>query len=180
MALNALLPKRPALLLSGINRGSNVGDDVHYSGTAAAALEGGLQGIPSLAVSLDVDWARSPDSYQWECAAEIASEVISTMLKRNVPGQTVLNLNVPDLPRGDIRGVKVCRLGSRIYEAKTSHGEDLRWQPYYWIGTVHMGFRPIPNSDGPLLKDGYATLTPLSIDLTDNATLERMSTWELG
>jgi 5'-nucleotidase len=177
LAVHELLPARPALVLSGINRGTNLGDDVHYSGTVAAALEACLLGIPALAISLAVDWSRGPEEAHWETAATLARRVADDLLAHGVAPSTLLNLNVPDRPMDAVQGLRVCRLGLRRYRPRVEGRTDLLKRRYYWIGAEHRGFHDIENSDGPLLEQGYATLSPMHPDLTAFDQIERVLGW---
>lgn len=177
LAVHNLLPEAPALVLSGINRGANLGDDVHYSGTVAAAMEACLMGLPAVAVSLYVDFQVPPEKYHFGSAAEVAVEVSRDVLMHGLPRHVLLNLNVPDRPREEIRGVLATRLGHRHYHPLAEERRDPRGRPYYWIGGSHDRFEDIPSSDGPLVAKGFASLTPLQPDMTSEPMLEKLQGW---
>lgn len=177
LALHELLDFQPDLLVSGINRGSNLGNDVLYSGTVAAAMEGCLHGVASLAVSLHI--LPGEQTLHWESAAELARRVSAQILERGLPRRCLLNLNVPNRPIHNIAGITPCRLGERRYDELVDKRFDPRGKPYYWIGGGHNTFCEEPNTDGPLMAQGMASLTPLSPDLTHEAQLGALSQWSL-
>ncbi len=167
-----LLPDPPALVVSGINHGSNLGDDVTYSGTVSAAMEGTLLGVPSMAVSqLDAEAGGFED------AGRIAELVAARALVEGLPAKTLLNVNVP---RGEVRGVRMTRLGHRVYREKVVQEVDPRGRPYYWIGAGPPEWREDEASDIAAVHAGWASVTPLHLDLTHFGALVRMSEWEGG
>jgi 5'-nucleotidase len=168
---------KPDLLVSGINRGSNLGNDVLYSGTVAAAMEGCLHGVASLAVSLHI--LPGDQVLHWESAAQLAHRVSIQIVKNGLPRRSLLNLNVPNLPMDQIAGIRPCRLGERRYDDLVDKRLDPRGKPYYWIGGGHNTFCEEPNTDGPLMAQSLASLTPLSPDLTHDAQLSALSSWSL-
>jgi 5'-nucleotidase len=174
LAVHHLLPEQPALVLSGINAGANLGDDLHYSGTAGAAAEAALLGIPALAASVVIDFAdRHRGEPAWETAAGYVKQVIRTLLDHPLPG-AYLNLNVPDVPPGEVCGLRVCRLGRRSYVPQVLSREDGYGRPYYWLSARHDGFRHLTDSDGPFIGQGFATLTPVDVSLTAESRLHEV------
>jgi 5'-nucleotidase len=167
-----LLPERPVLVASGINHGSNLGDDVTYSGTVSAAMEGTLLGVPAMAVS-QVD----ADAGGFEEAGRVARLVASRALVEGLPAKTLLNVNVP---RGELRGIRMTRLGHRVYREKVVQETDPRGRPYYWIGAGPPEWQQDEASDMSAVHAGFATVTPLHLDLTHFGALGRMSEWEAG
>ncbi len=167
-----LLPERPVLVASGINHGSNLGDDVTYSGTVSAAMEGTLLGVPAMAVS-QVD----ADAGGFEEAGRVARLVASRALVEGLPAKTLLNVNVP---RGTVRGIRMTRLGHRVYREKVVQETDPRGRPYYWIGAGPPEWQEDEASDMTAVHAGFATVTPLHLDLTHFGALGRMSEWESG
>ena len=153
------------LVVSGINPNANVGHDVTYSGTVTAAMEAVIWGLPGLAVSLD-----SPENHlgslDYGPAADYAREVAGLMLTSQMPAEIVLNLNVPGLPLQEIKGLQVTRQGLRVYHDELLTREDPRGVPYYWIGGDPPTGVPDQGTDFGALKRGYASLTPLNLDLT--------------
>lgn len=177
LAAHHLLPEPPALVVSGINRGGNLGNDVLYSGTVAAAMEACLIGIPSIAISMHVeDGVRAAD-HHWATAAALAARLGRDVLQHGLPPRTLLNVNVPDLPLDQLKGLRVARMGVRHYDNQVDARVDPRGRDYYWIGGKHERFEPIPGSDGPLVEQGYASVSPLEADLTHEGMLRRMESW---
>lgn len=179
MAVHKLLPQRPALVVSGINRGANLGNDILYSGTVAAAMEACLFGIPAIAVSLHVAWQKRASEHHWDTAARVAEQVARGVLEHGLAPRTLLNINVPDVPPGELRGLRTTRMGVRTYEQQVDARTDPRGRAYYWIGGAHERFEPIPESDGPEVEAGYASVSPLQADLTAEAQLAAMRRWPL-
>jgi 5'-nucleotidase len=165
-----LLPEAPVLVASGVNHGSNLGDDVTYSGTVSAAMEGTLLGVASMAVS-QVDG----EAGGFEIAGRIAELVAARVLVEGLPAKTLLNVNVP---RGEVRGVRMTRLGHRVYREKVVQEMDPRGRPYYWIGAGPPEWRDDEASDIAAIHAGWATVTPLHLDLTHFGALGRMAEWE--
>lgn len=158
-----LCPRKPALVVSGINDGFNLGTDVFYSGTVGAAVEGGLRGVPSIAVSL-----QSGGEAALQGAIELARSLATRLLAHPMPPGTVLNVNVP---RGADGRVRWTRLGRRMYQDDVHVRADPRGQSYYWIGGGEAGIAAIPGSDCEAVYDGIASVTPLMLDLTAHALL---------
>jgi 5'-nucleotidase len=175
LAIREFLPERPDLVLSGINQGPNMGEDVIYSGTVAAAMEGSLLGVPSLAVSL-ASW----ELRDFAPAVERAATVVRALLARSLPERLLINMNVPPLPAPDIRGFRVTRLGSRVYNDAIVKKTDPRGRDYYWIGGAAPSWAPSPESDFAAVEEGYVSLTPLLLDLTDVRGFELLRGLELA
>lgn len=175
MGVFHLMPERPDIVVSGINRGANLGNDVLYSGTVAAAMEGALLGLPSVAVSLFYRFGTPTELLNFGTAARVTRAVVAGLIEHGHEPRTVVNINVPDLPESELQGIRAARLGIREYEPLVDERRDPRGRPYYWIGGKHSRFAPIPDSDGPLCSEGWATVTPLSADLTAERALEAMS-----
>jgi len=161
MAVLHLLPRQPDLVVSGINHGPNVGDDVSYSGTASAALEGCIMGLPSIAFS-HIDH-KDPD---FTDGAAYAADLAQEVLKDGLPPRVYLNVNFPKRPAGGVRGVRVTSLGQRWYDDVIVESKDPRGKPYYWIGGSGFRFDDVPGSDCNALTDGFISVTPISADLT--------------
>jgi 5'-nucleotidase len=154
-----LLPERPAVVVSGINHGLNLGSDVFYSGTVAAAREGALRGVPAIAVSL----ARGGDR---ALAGRIAHDLVAALLaRRRARGTRSVLLNV-NVPPGPVRGLRTTRLGPRLYDEIVEMRTDPRGQQYLWIGGPNVSHPPSRGTDTAAYEAGYASVTPLSIDLT--------------
>jgi len=174
VSTHGLLPFKPDLVVSGVNRGPNMGDDVFYSGTVAAAIEGAFQGLPALAISLVVSGVAD---FTYACA--FARSLVDTMVERGLPPKSVLNVNVPNRPAAEIKGVKVTKLGMRVYEDSLIERVDPRGRNYYWIGGDAPIWQPEPGSDFLAVDEGYVSVTPLHLDLTDNALRTRLEEWRL-
>jgi len=159
---------RPDLVVSGVNRGANLGCDVHYSGTAAAAREGALLGIDSIAVSLDTRLDRPDFGFSARLALRLSELIHATTL----PPRTFINVNVPRLAEAEIKGVKVTTMGVRQYDnvVREEEGED--GAVGYSIGGEPLGGAPIPDSDIIAVEDGYVSITPLRLDLTNDCAME--------
>ncbi|MCB9759048.1 MAG: 5'/3'-nucleotidase SurE [Alphaproteobacteria bacterium] len=178
MAVLHLMPEPPGLVVSGINRGGNLGNDVLYSGTVAAAMEACLFGLPAIAASLEVDWRVRARDHHWDTAASIVASLARDVLAHGLPRRTLLNLNVPDVPASQLKGIRATRMGIRHYENEVTERLDQRGQPYFWIGGTHVEFEAIAGTDGPAVEAGYASVTPLQADLTHPGALERLRDWE--
>ncbi|MGD0230696.1 MAG: 5'/3'-nucleotidase SurE [Syntrophorhabdales bacterium] len=166
LALSVVLPKRPDLIIAGINKGPNMGRDVAYSGTVAAAKEGGFAGIASLAVSLN---ARKDFLFPDACRAVL--DVVARVRASGLPPSTFLNVNIPNVPRGAIKGFMVTSLGKRIYNDNIIERRDPRGGTYYWIGGDGERFEAIEGTDLHAVDQGYISLTPLHWDLTSYVTM---------
>ncbi len=176
LALHGILPQRPDIVISGINRGSNLGTDVLYSGTVAAAREAASNDIPAVAVSLHVP--DGAEHLHWASAQNAVAEILRRYPSRPLPIGEVLNVNVPNLPLGEVQGWRVAPLSRRRYAVMVREERDPRGRRYYWIGGPHDRFDGEPEADGPLCMAGFVTLTPMSLDTTANDSLAR--TGEIG
>ena len=174
MGIHSLLPQPPDLVVSGINHGGNMGDDVTYSGTVAAAMEANLMGIPALAVSL----ATYGPSTHFTDAAQIALQVARQIIQHGLPSDTFLNLNVPNLPLSDIKPIMVTRQGKRSFVGKIIDKTDPRGRKYYWIGSEEPSFLDDEGTDFHAVGTGHASLTPLHLDLTNHRSLDILRSWQ--
>jgi 5'-nucleotidase len=165
-----ILKKKPDLIVSGINRGGNLGDDVHYSGTVSAAMEGAIMGIPSLAVSL----VTRDDNPRYTIAANFAARLTKKVLKKKLPPGVVLNVNVPYLTKDRIKGYRYCTLGKRNYGNIIVEKMDPRGKTYYWIGGDEAGFEDIKDSDCNAILEHYISITPLNVNVTHYSFLEHI------
>jgi len=174
LAISGLFEFEHDIVVSGVNHGANLGDDVLYSGTVAAAVEGRFLGLPAIAVSLVVEQG-SPQNYA--SAARVASALIRRLQLHPLPPATILNVNVPDLPDGDLKGVRVTRLGMRhrskpIVRAKDPHGRNV-----HWIGPAGTGQDAGPGTDFHAIACGHVSVTPLHIDMTRHAAIADLESW---
>ncbi|MEP7028958.1 MAG: 5'/3'-nucleotidase SurE [Candidatus Eisenbacteria bacterium] len=174
VAAHGLLSEPIDLVVSGVNRGPNMGDDVFYSGTVAAAIEGAMQGVPAIAVSLA---ASGRADFQYAC--QFARRLVGSVLEHGLPPKCVLNVNVPHLRDDEIRGVRITRLGKRTYQDSLIERTDPRGRAYYWIGGDAPIWEPEEGSDFLAVDEGYVSVTPLHLDLTDNALRGRLEEWRL-
>lgn len=175
VGVHKILKKRPDLLVSGINRGANLGEDVHYSGTVSAALEGAIMGIPAIAVS--VVGLEAP--FIFEPAARFALKLARRVLKEGLPPGVVLNVNVPNKPAKQIRGAEVTSLGKHNYGDLIVEKIDPRGRSYFWIGGDPRHFEDRPGSDCNAFLKNKISVTPIQVDLTDYRFHQRLKEWKL-
>ncbi len=173
IALTGLLDRDPDMVVSGINAGANLGDDVIYSGTVAAAMEGRFLGLPALALSLVFE--DKPVHY--DTAAEAAARLVAQLCRDPLPADTILNVNVPDLPWADIRGIEVTRLGHRHRAEPTIREVDPRGRPMYWIGPAGREQDAGPGTDFHAIRRGFISVTPIHVDLTRYQALDQVAGW---
>jgi 5'-nucleotidase len=172
LAVTGMLDIVPDMVVSGINHGANMGDDTIYSGTVAAATEGHLLGIPSLALSLTSKAAAHLDS-----AAQIALDVVQRFQRQSFPEPVLLNINVPDLPLSEIRGSRVTRLGKRHKAEGVVKSVNPRNETVYWVGAAGGAQDAGAGTDFHAVDNGFVSITPLQIDLTHAAQLDRLARW---
>lgn len=175
LGVHQVLKKKPDLLVSGINKGANLGEDVHYSGTVAAAMEGAIMGIPSIAVSL-----IGFEKYHFEGAANFTKKIAQKVLKEGLPKGVALNINVPNIPEEDLNGYEMTKLGKHSYGDIIIEKMDPRGRHYYWIGGDPNRFEKIKSSDCSAYLAGKISVTPIKVDLTDYSFLRKMKTWKLN
>lgn len=170
LAVNGIMKdKKPDLIVSGINKGENLGDDITYSGTVSAAMEGALLGVPSIAISL-----AGKNTFKFDAALYYSQLISKFVLKNRLPKDTLLNVNIPGAERDEIKGIKVTRQGKRVYGEPIVEKIDPRGKKYYWIGGDELGFLDIENSDIEAVGGGYVSVTPISLDLTNYGFLEQL------
>lgn len=174
VALAHVLDGPPDLVVSGINKGLNIGDDITYSGTVAGALEGALLGYQAIAVSLEFVRGETQD---FGPAARIAESVARQLLEAPLPVRSFLNVNVP---RGVIRGWRVTRQAARNHVTKVDRRVDPRGQPYFWIEEAQDDWRAHDQSDHQAIRDGYVSLTALHPDMTDHGALAALDRFTLA
>ena len=173
LALQEFLPEPPDLVISGINEGPNMGEDVIYSGTVAAAMEGAILGVPALAVSL-----ASRQHLDFRLAATVTARIAARLLETPLHERFLININVP--PGDAIRGYRVTRLGTRVYHDVVIKNRDPRGREYYWIGGGEPSWKDSTESDFAAVSQGYVSLTPLLTDLTDVGRLRFLESLELS
>jgi 5'-nucleotidase len=172
LAVEALLDERPDFVLSGVNHGQNMGEDVLYSGTVAAAMEGRFLGTPAIAVSLVLG-----DGGHFRAAADLVRRIVERNLVDPLPADTILNINVPDLPRANVKGIRTTRLGFRHKSEPVVKELDPKGKPIYWIGPAGAGQDVGPGTDFHAIAEGCVSVTPLKVDLTAHAALGSLDDW---
>lgn len=170
LGVNTLMRPRPDIVVSGINAGPNLGDDVIYSGTVAAAMEGRHLGLPALAVSLN-------GFEHYETAAAVTCSILRGLLREPLRTGRILNINVPDLPLDQIKGIRVTRCGSRHPSDRAIPLEDPRGHTLYWIGPPGDKLDAGPGTDFAAVDEGYVSVTALHVDLTAHAAQEVVAAW---
>lgn len=170
MATRKILSQKPDLMISGINRGANLGNDIFYSGTVAAAREAYLFGINALAVSLCIGFPKKTTTpFHWNTGIDFVSHFVQSTQKK-LTGHWFLNANIPDIPRSEVKSIAWARQGRRLYSDEITENTDPRGRVYYWIGGGPIGFDPAPNTDCVEVAQGSIAVTALKIDTTDNVT----------
>ena len=172
IALSGLLNPEPDMVVSGINDGPNMGDDVLYSGTVAAAIEGRSLGHPAIAVSMA---SSLPEHY--ETAALITRNIVEAMTRHPLPYDTILNINVPDVPENQIQGLRATRLGTRHPSQNAIPAKSPRGDSLYWIGPAGDIADEGPGTDFGAVQSGFVSVTPLQIDLTRHDTISAIDSW---
>ncbi len=172
LGITGLLEHEPDMVISGINLGANLGDDVLYSGTVAAAMEGRFLGLPAVAVSIAAHEPR-----HLETAAQAVRAILRRLGERPLPQDTILNVNVPDLPWAQIRGLRASRLGHRHKSEPVVRAVDPRGRTIYWVGPAGPEQDAGEGTDFFALREGFVSITPLQIDLTRHAALDALGAW---
>jgi len=176
LALKKVLPAPPDLILSGVNRGANLGDDVTYSGTVSAALEGALAGIRSIALSQVYTREDAGSAVSFDAAEEWGHKVIGPILKMPFASRTLVNVNFPAVSSGDVRGIRVVRQGFHDYaRGSLVESVDPRGFPYFWFGLHGIEHTPGHETDLEAIADGFISVTPLHVDLTHEASLAQLA-----
>jgi 5'-nucleotidase len=175
LAITGLLEQEPDLVISGINAGANMGDDVLYSGTVAAAMEGRFLGLPAIAVSL-----LGPRMEHYDAAARVVLDLLERLHHVPLPAATILNVNVPDLPFEAIRGVQATRLGHRHKSQPVIATTDPRGRPIYWVGSSGTEQDAGPGTDFFAVREGFVSVTPIQVDLTQFAAIDTVGRWLEG
>ena len=176
MGLKKVLPGKPDLILSGVNRGANLGDDVTYSGTVSAALEGALAGVRSIALSQVYTREDAGENVSFSAAEEWGVKVIAPLLKTPFANRTLVNVNFPAVAAADVRGIRVVRQGFHDYaRGSLVESVDPRGFPYFWFGLHGIEHTPGHNTDLEAIADGFISVTPLHLDLTHDASLSQLA-----
>ncbi len=172
LAITGLLEEEPDLVVSGINAGPNMGDDVLYSGTVAAATEGRFLGLPAIAISMN---SHEPEHV--DTGARVALELVQRLSRTPLTENVILNVNVPDLPYGELRGFRATRLGHRHKAEPVVKTTDPRGRTIYWVGPAGAEQDAGPGTDFHAVREGYVSVTPLQVDLTRHSALGVVESW---
>lgn len=172
LAITGLLEEEPDMVVAGINAGANMGDDVIYSGTVAAATEGRFLGYPAMAVSMASHAPR-----HFETGAQVAVRLIRRLQRQPLAAESILNVNVPDLPMDEIQGFRITRLGHRHKAEPVVRERDPRGRPIYWVGPAGPEQDAGPGTDFHALRHGYVSITPLQVDLTRHQAIDSLRRW---
>ena len=172
LAITGLLDDEPDMVVAGINEGANLGDDVLYSGTVAAAMEGRFLGLPAIAISLVGQQATHYDTAAW-----VATKLVSQLQTSRLPANTILNVNLPDLPVGELTGFESTRLGYRHKAEPVVKEVDPRGRPLYWVGPAGEEQDAGPGTDFHAIRQGAVSITPIQIDLTHYKALDDVASW---
>jgi len=172
LGITGLLSKEPDMVVSGINSGPNLGDDVIYSGTVAAAMEGRHLGFPAMAVSIN-----SFKAEYFETAAIITRDLVKQIIKRPISKDIILNVNVPDVPIDQIKGIQTTRLGNRHKSEPAIEDKDPRGKKIFWVGAAGPEQDAGPGTDFHAIGENYVSVTPLHVDLTQYSTMDSVSHW---
>ena len=172
IAITGLLEQPPDMVVSGINAGANLGDDVIYSGTVAAAMEGRFLGYPAIAVSCVSSWPK-----HYETAARVAKNLIEHLREQPLPHDTILNVNVPDLPWEALAGFEATRLGQRHRSEPVQKSQDPRGRPIYWVGPAGAEQDAGPGTDFHAINQNCVSVTPILVDLTRHAAVHQVADW---
>jgi len=184
LALHKLYPNdaQPDIVISGINIGANMGEDITYSGTASGAMEAVLQGVPAIAISQDFsDDMRERDGFDYELATKTIAEVVQKIFEGSFPlsPRKFLNINIPALPPSESKGIKITKTGSRVYTNDADAHINPRGQEYFWIGLVNHEWRETTGemSDVEAVKSGFVSITPIHLDMTSHNDIEKLKGW---
>jgi 5'-nucleotidase len=172
IAITGLMEHEPDMVIAGINRGANLGDDVIYSGTVAAAMEGRFLGKPAIAVSL-----TSHAGQHFETAAHFAARLVEELTRNPLPADTILNVNVPDVPLSEIAGIEVTRLGHRHKSEPVIRAADPHGEPIYWVGAPGPEADAGPGTDFHAVRRNCVSITPVQVDLTRYTAIDQVSSW---
>jgi 5'-nucleotidase len=177
LAISGFFDHEHDIVVSGVNDGANLGDDVLYSGTVAAAIEGRFLGLPAIAISL---CTQTGGRAHFDTGAEVGARLVRQLLKNPLDRALILNVNVPDLEYGALKGFRTTRLGFRHRSEPILRAHDPRGRPVYWVGPAGREQDAGPGTDFDAVAEGFVSVTPLQIDLTRHAALPRLSSWLVG
>ena len=172
LAITGLLDKEPDMVVSGINAGANMGDDVLYSGTVAAAMEGRFLGLPAIAISL-----AGHDFKYFSTAVKVAQDLVKTLCRQPLANDYILNVNVPDVPWEEIKGIQATRLGHRHKAEPVIRTQDPRGRDIFWVGPPGAEQDAGEGTDFYAVRNGFVSVTPIQVDLTRHASIEPLASW---
>lgn len=175
LAITGLLKNEPDMVISGINDGANMGDDVLYSGTVAAAMEGRFLGLPAIAISMN-----RHDAQHFDTGAKVILRLVEKLQSEPIPSDVILNINVPDLPWDELSGFQVTRLGHRHKAEPVIKERDPRGRDIYWVGPPGGEQDAGPGTDFYAVRNGYVSITPLQVDLTRHQVINELDDWITG
>ncbi len=173
LALLKIMPKRPSVLVSGINKGVNLGDDVMYSGTVSAAMEGTILGVPSVAVSQE-----GQNVFRFPVGASYAARIACLVIKQGLPEETLLNVNIPDRPKRAIKGARITCLSRRRFHNPIIEKLDPHGRKYYWIAGKRVSWSRSKDADHEAIEEGMVSITPIRLDSTHHGVLGQFRAWE--
>lgn len=174
IAMLELLDTKPDLVISGINAGANTGVNMNYSGTLAAAKEAILYGVPALAVSI-----QGGEIFRYDEVAGFIARLAPQVVAKGLPSGVLLNINLPNMPMGNMAGVRIARQGCDLYDEYIEKRRDPRNRTYYWQGYESQPVYARPDSDGALMEKGFVSITPVQCDMTDYDTMEMLANWNI-
>jgi 5'-nucleotidase len=174
LAMQALMPERPDFVFSGVNHGPNMGEDVLYSGTVAAAMEAVMLGVPGIAVSFAGHRPETMVTFR-----ELLAKLVRNIVSQSIPEATLLNINLPPVPASEVKGIKVTSLGSRYFSESLTRMKDPWGREIFWVGGGTITWTGGIESDHSAVHDGYVSVTPLHMDLTNYDLLETVRGWSL-
>ncbi len=172
LAITGLIKDEPNIVVAGINAGANLGDDVIYSGTVAAAMEGRFLGLPAVAISV-----TSFQPLYLEVAAQVIFEIISKLTTTQLPNDVIININIPNVPKEELKGIQATRLGNRHKAEPVIKSEDPRGNPIYWVGAAGPEQDAGPGTDFHAIKNGYVSVSPMHLDLTHYNAMQEVADW---
>lgn len=172
LATNGLLDDMPDMVVTGINAGMNMGDDVVYSGTVAAAIEGRFLPNPAIAFSM-----CSYDPQHFDTGGRVAANLVRQLLRHPLPAETILNVNIPDMPYDELKGIRVTRLGGRHQSGDLIETRDPRGEKMYWVGPPGGVANDAPGTDFHATQNGYVSVTPIHIDMTHHEVVDDIARW---
>lgn len=173
LGVNRILPRKPDIVVSGINKGGNLGDDITYSGTVSAAIEGTMLNIPSFAISMAGD-----KNFHFDTAASFAIIIAEYIMEKSLPYDTLLNVNVPNLAEGLIKGIMLSRQGKRIYDNSIREVFSPRNEKHFWIGGGDIFWEHAEDTDSSAVEKGFVSVTPIHLDLTNYTALDAMKKYD--